>query len=203
MSRKHPFFLGPILIHQHKNFSAFNYLASTLIGFNKKLQDVQVFGTDGGPALIEVLSHNFHYAKQLRSFIHLKSNVAQKLRDQGIPNSEIQEFLADIFERSGDTYEEGLVDLNDADDFDARMASCESIWLTREGLYARQGQVTFFDYFKMQYSSVIQNTMLKDLRTFAGLGSPGIFTTNGCESLNAVIKRKVNYKATEWPDCNN
>ena len=35
------------------------------------------------------------------------------------------------------------MDSNDADDFDARLASCESIWLTREGLYARQGQVTF------------------------------------------------------------
>ena len=82
------------------------------------------------------------------------------------------------------------MDSNDADDFDARLASCESIWLTREGLYVRQGQVTFFNYFKVPYSSMIRNTMLKDLRTFAGLGSPpGIFTTNGCESLNAVIKR--------------
>ena len=35
--------------------------------------------------------------------------------------------------------------------------------------------------------------MLKDLRTSAGLRSPLkiMFTTNGCESLNAVIKRKV------------
>ena len=96
VSRKHPFFLGPILIHQRKNFSAFNYLASTLIGFNKKLQDVQVFGTDGDPALIEALSHNFHSAKQLRCFIHLRRNVAEKIRDRGIPNSETQEFLADI-----------------------------------------------------------------------------------------------------------
>ncbi len=62
----------------------------------------------------------------------------------------------------------------------------------------------FFNYFKTHYSSVIRNTMLKDLRTSAGLGSPPkIFTTNGCESLNAVIERKVNYKATEWPDFNN
>lgn len=38
-----PFYLGPTLVHQCKNFSAFNYFVSTLIGFNKKLQDVQVF----------------------------------------------------------------------------------------------------------------------------------------------------------------
>lgn len=205
VSQKHPFFLGPILIHQRKNFSSFNYLVSTLVGFNKKLQDVQVFGTDGDPALIEAFSHNFHSAKQLRCFIHLKKNIAEKLRDRGIPSSETQEFLADIFgRRSGITFEEGLVDSSDGDDFDVRLASCELVWSAREGPYARQGQVSFFDYFKMQYSSVIRNTMLKDLRTFAGLGSPpGSFTTNGCESLNAVIKRKVNYKATEWPEFNN
>ena len=47
--------------------------------------------------------------------------------------------------------------------------------------------VTFFEYFKMHYSNVIRSTIFKDSRTFAGLGSlPGIFTTNGCESLNAV-----------------
>ena len=37
-----------------------------------------------------------------------------------------------------------------------------------------------------------------------GLGfPPRIFTTNACESINAVIKRKVHYKETQWPDFNN
>lgn len=47
--------------------------------------------------------------------------------------------------------------------------------------------------------------MLKDVRTAAGLGSPpSKFTTNASESLNAVLKRKVDYSATQWPlfnDC--
>ena len=34
---KHPTFVGPILVHQRKNFSAFNYFASILISHNKKL----------------------------------------------------------------------------------------------------------------------------------------------------------------------
>ena len=78
---KHPHFLGPILVHQRKNFSAFNYLASTLISHCKKLQDVQAFGTDGDPALIEALSHNFNSEKQLRCFIHLKRNIAENLKE--------------------------------------------------------------------------------------------------------------------------
>ena len=94
---KHPHFLGPILVHQRKNFSAFNYLASTLISHCKKLRDVQAFGTDGDPALIEVLSHNFSSAKQLRCFIHLKRNITEKLKERGIASLDAQEFLADIF----------------------------------------------------------------------------------------------------------
>ena len=141
VTRKHPYFLGPTLVHQAKNFSAFNYLASTLIGFNRKLQDVQAFGTDDDPALIETLSHNFYSAKQLRCFIHLKKSIAEKLR---INNSEAQEFLANIFgKRSGNTYREGLVDSVSGDDFDTRVENCEEVWLTREGMYAREGQVTF------------------------------------------------------------
>ena len=43
--------------------------------------------------------------------------------------------------------------------------------------------------------------MLKSTRTAAGLGyPPEIFTTNSSESLNATIKRKANYKESEWPD---
>ena len=46
--------------------------------------------------------------------------------------------------------------------------------------------------------------MLNDLQTAAGLGNPpSKFTTNGSESINAVVKRKVNFKETEWPEFNN
>lgn len=96
---------------------------------------MQFFGTDGDPVLTEALSHNFHSAKQLRCFIHLKKNITEKLRDRGIPSYKTQEFLADVFgKRSGNTYEEGLVDSKDGDDFDAQLDNCEAIWLSREAL---------------------------------------------------------------------
>lgn len=42
-----------------------------------------------------------------------------------------------------------------------------------------------------------------DIREAAGLGSPpSIFTTNSSESLNASVKRKVDYKQHEWPQFN-
>ena len=45
--------------------------------------------------------------------------------------------------------------------------------------------------------------MRKDLRESAGLGSPpSTFTTNGSESINAAIKRKVDHKESDWPQFN-
>lgn len=45
--------------------------------------------------------------------------------------------------------------------------------------------------------------MRKDLRENVGLGSPpSIFTTNASESINAAIKRKVDFKESDWPEFN-
>ena len=45
--------------------------------------------------------------------------------------------------------------------------------------------------------------MRKDLREASGLGSPPTqFTTNGSESINAALKRKVNHKESDWPQFN-
>ena len=42
--------------------------------------------------------------------------------------------------------------------------------------------------------------MLRPVREKAGLGRPPkAFTTNASESINAVLKRKVNYKRNESP----
>jgi len=70
-----------------------------------------------------------------------------------------------------------------------------------QAIYVRQ--TPFYAYFKTQYASIVRSTMLKGVRRAVGLGSPpAIFTTNPSESVNAVIKRKVDYKATEWPAFN-
>ena len=42
-SKKHSTRACPILVHQRRNFVAFNYFASTLICFNKHLQQIQMF----------------------------------------------------------------------------------------------------------------------------------------------------------------
>jgi hypothetical protein len=42
--------------------------------------------------------------------------------------------------------------------------------------------------------------MISSVHTQAGLGKPPCkFTTNANESLNNVLKRKVNFKRSDWP----
>ena len=67
-SKKHPTMVGPVFVHQQKNFAAFSYFASILISFNKKLQGLLTFGTDRDKVLIEAFSHNFPFAMQLCCF---------------------------------------------------------------------------------------------------------------------------------------
>ena len=88
-------------------------------------------------------------------------------------------------------------------EFDVRLENCRNTWIAREARYLREGQITFYDYFWTYYADVIRHTMLKDLGISVGLGfPPTIYTTNAIESLNAVIKRKIHYKETEWPEFN-
>ena len=85
-TRKPPLLLGPMLIHQSVDFSAFNYFMSTLIGCRRELRHVMAYGTDGDKAIIEAMTHSFPYAIQLRCFIHFRRNVEEKLKNLGIPS---------------------------------------------------------------------------------------------------------------------
>ena len=49
-------------------------------------------------------------------------------------------------------------------------------------------------------AGVLRNTMLRPIREECGLGNPpSIFTTNASESINALLKRKLDYKKQELP----
>ena len=162
------------------------------------------FGTDGDKALVEAFAHNFPYALQLRCFIHFKKNVQEKLRSLGFPSSISDKVLADIFgKHSGSVYKEGLVDCVSEEAFDIFMQSLKEVWDDYEQPFAPAGGPQFHSYFVQYQADVVKYHMRRDLREAAGLGSPPtIFTTNRSESVNAMLKKKVEYKQHEWPKFN-
>ena len=58
----------------------------------------------------------------------------------------------------------------------------------------------FLQWFSANKVDVIVNSMLRSVREDCGLGNPpSTFTTNASESLNALLKNKMDYKKSELP----
>ena len=72
----YPVFIGPMFVHVKKDFPAYNFFSSALIGLQPRLVDLRAFGTDGEAALAEA---SFPKACHLRCFLHFKGNIEQKL----------------------------------------------------------------------------------------------------------------------------
>lgn len=90
-SSKYPVFIGPMFVHVKKEFSAYHFFFSSLIGLQHDLVNLQAFGTDGEAALVNALSVSFPKACHVRCFLHFKRNIEQKLKELNIPNSVARE----------------------------------------------------------------------------------------------------------------
>ena len=125
-------------------------------------------------------------------FHSFQKNVQERLKEYG---------LADIFgKRVGNTFYAGLVDSASLGEFDERFECLKPVWELRESTCMPTSEPRFYNYVSQYQADVVRYHMRKDLREASGLGSPPAqFTTNGSESINAALKRKLNHKESEWP----
>ena len=86
-----------------------------------------------------------------------------------------------------------------------RLASLKDHWngsevSNRRSLQGSMIQPEFYDWFCEYKAEDMSNTMIKSVRNAAGLslsdGSTKQCYTNASESLNQMLKKKVNYKAS-------
>ena len=91
---------------------------------------------------------------------------------------------------------EGIVDASERD-FDAKIQSLVQLW--RSHAVPSGAKVDrFIDYFVDKKARIIRETMIPSVRDGRRLGCPpDIFATNASESMNAVLKRKVDYKRNQ------
>jgi len=193
---KHPNFIGPCLIHQDRKFGTYHYFASEIKKLRPSMQSLMAIGTDGEEALSSAFLSVFPGSSHLQCSLHKRDNIARKLSELRCDETTSKQILADVFGSTiGDTRFEGLVDSADCADFMEKVESLKAKW---ESLCPG-----FVKWFVEHEARVICTSMIASVRSQAGLGSPPkSFTTNSNESLNNLLKRKVDFKKSEWPQFN-
>lgn len=201
-SSEHPVFIGPVMIHYKKSFSSYLFFASSLIGHCPGLSNLQSFGTDGEEALYGAFTQAFPKAIHLLCVIHFRRNIKAKLRELNIQEDKQEIIISDIFGKQVAMHQvEGLLDSENADEFEKGFEILSKKWSNMEMEEMEGGPLHIFGKWFHQYkSTVVKKSMLKATRRKAGLGNPPLhFTTNASESINSVLKNKVDYKKSELP----
>ena len=121
---------------------------STLVGLRPQLSAVKAFGTDSEESLIQALKSSFPWALQLRCFLHMRRNIKSKLNDLHVSTASSFIIMEDIFGKSDSTtFQEGLVDAPDAEQFFVQLESIEDKWNELERADTNQPP-EFFGWFK-------------------------------------------------------
>ena len=188
---KNPVMIGPMLVHRRKVFSTYHFFASGLVSLNPALSCLQAFGTDGEECLYNAFSVQFTQAHHVRCFLHFRDNCKAKLSELKVSNDVALEIIQDIF---GSLIKglQGIVDASSADDLRSQFDHLQAKWDS-----IAPGFHSWFLEYKLHE---VELSMLAPIRQAAGLGNPPEpFYTNEIESINRVIKRKTEYKSSEWP----
>ena len=192
-----PVMLGPVLIHQTKQFRSFHYFASTLTRLNPNLVNIKSFGTDGEPELIKAFKTVFSNTIHLRCANHLRRNVKDKLNALKL-QSIVNEIIADIFGKQvGSNFESGLVEADSAETFWKLLSRLQERRNNLERSCNPSSKPQFYDWFCQYKASDFVNSAILAVRKKAGLTTQ--YTTNDSESMNHVLKQEVNWKEQKLP----
>ena len=80
-------FIGPLLMHQHKDWKTYSRFANSLIAEKMELDALLACGTDGEKALIDEFQLNFRFATLLPCFIHFRGNIKTELKNRIAPRN--------------------------------------------------------------------------------------------------------------------
>ena len=164
------------------------------------MSSLRSFGTDGEVALYQAFKHSFPHSIHLLCSIHARRNLKSKFTEIGVSQATQQIIIGDIFGKQiGTQYMEGLFDaVSDVQYEEGLHSLCEK-WRSLDS--HKGGPLhTFIDWFMKYKSSTLREGMLRPIRVQAGLGDPpSVFMTNASESINALLKNKVEYRKNELP----
>ena len=185
---KHPIMIGPTVIHSSKEQSNFTVLFQEIVHRKPPLaSSLRAYGTDGEQALSNAAAEAFPFAVHLRCVNHLRDNMTAHLHKQLLPEDVIKEVLKDVF---GTCTETGLIHAS-IKEFDAKLQLLKNRWDLLEKPYKTCPVV--FRWFKLHVSPIIRENVRSELLRDLGMEEEK-YTQNNSESLNALVKRYVNFQ---------
>ncbi|CAB3997479.1 Hypothetical predicted protein [Paramuricea clavata] len=130
--------------------------------------------------------------------MHMEDTITSKLRELGIRRSDSQQYMSDIFgQRNEASSKKSLVESSSREEFVKRLEALKDTWINQH-----KGGEKFFNYFMKWKAEQIGNCMTAEVRSRAGLGyPPQVYTQNGNECMNSVIKRSSQNKKMDIVDC--
>lgn len=143
-TNKPPVFIGPLLMHQRKDWKTYSKFAHALITQKPQLEGILACGFDGERALIDGFKRNLHFAIFLRCFLHFKDNIKRELTGRGLEESLRKQYMQEIFgKQEGNVKYFGLVDCNTEEEFDVKLESLKEKWEEREN----NSESSFYSWF--------------------------------------------------------
>ena len=153
-----PVFLGPMMLHQKKDWRTYSKFAYHLVNTKPELESVLACGTDGETALIDGFSRNFRYAVYLRCFIHVKDNIKRELTLRGIKADDKRRIMDEIFGKTDGSIKYcGLVDCDSEAEFRSKLEQLRSSWDERENLEGKRQ--SFHEWFSKEKVRSLSNSM--------------------------------------------
>ena len=148
---KPPVFIGPLLMHQKKDWQTYSKFAHSITTAKPELQGILAVGTDGEKALIDGFQQHMKYAVFLRCFIHFKDNITLELTDREFSMEAKKQYLTEIFGKQEETTKfNGLVDSESEDQFETNLEDLKAKWEEREAHSSKNKTQTFFEWFRCE-----------------------------------------------------
>eukprot|EP00794_Sanderia_malayensis_P004990 gene4990-5648_t len=101
-TNKPPMFIGPVLMHQRKDWRTYSRFAHRIVLENPALEAIIACGTDGEKAIMDGCKRNFPFAIFLRCFIHFKGTIEREITRRGLGTSFKKAVMNDIFGKQED-----------------------------------------------------------------------------------------------------
>ena len=119
----------------------------------------------------------------------MKDNIASQLQKKLLPQAVVKEVLNDMF---GNASEKGLISAP-IEEFDAKLILLQLRWERLEKEHKPSSSPVVFKWFKIHVAPIIRDNMRSELLRDLGLKEEK-YTQNCSESLNALVKRYVNFQ---------